>query len=223
MNLLPATAKTRGFTSRSQCLAFCGKIGASAKTGPFSSMTVFFSSRTAEACFRLGDGLLGRTLHFLMSPCAETDIKCPSTLRWSYWFAGPPSLLLIPAWAPVSIWVSEPCSCQTVFLLDSTLVLCSCCFSVWKVTSFWARLSNTQPHLQGQVQGPLRDGVFHGYYSPNSSTSTWTAEHSVWFHTFCFMPSPSLMVIFLRSGSMFFSYFISTTVKTFMLIPSAQL
>ena len=103
MNLLPTTAKTRGFTSRSQCLAFSGKTGASAKPGPFSSTTVFFSSRTADACFRPGHGLLGRALHFLMSPYAETDIKCPSSLRWSYCFAGPLSPLHIPAWAPVGI------------------------------------------------------------------------------------------------------------------------
>ena len=111
--------------SRLWCFAFSGKMGASATPGPFSSMTTFFSSWIVEAWFRRhwqwaagkGPGLPNALLHW-------DSYQVPfitGIMLLVFRTLSPP----IPAWAPVGVWVFEPCSCQRVFLLGSTLALCS--------------------------------------------------------------------------------------------------
>ena len=128
LNLWSVTATTRDFIniSRLWCFAFSEKMGASATPGPFSSVTPFFSSWIVEAWFRRhwqwaagkGCGLPNALLHW-------DGYQVPFITGIMLLVFRTLSPLSIPARAPVGVWVFEPCSCQTVFLLGSTLALCS--------------------------------------------------------------------------------------------------
>ena len=101
-------------------------MGASATPGPFSSVTPFFSSWIVEAWFRRhwqwaagkGCGLPNALLHW-------DGYQVPFITGIMLLVFRTLSPLSVPARAPVGVGVFEPCSCQTVFLLGSTLALCS--------------------------------------------------------------------------------------------------
>lgn len=173
------------------CFVFSGKMGASATPGPFSSVTTFFSSWIVKAWFRRcwqwapgkGPGLPNALLHwdgYQVPFIIEIMLLVFRTLS-------PPS---VPAWVPVGVWVFEPCSCQTVFLLGSTLALCSLllCLECHFLLGSSVQISN--PSLRPGPRPTFRWRLAR-LYDPSSSAFTQTAEHSVWFYTlFCFVSSP---------------------------------
>lgn len=200
MNLLPTTTEKEVLHKNLDVWLSLGKLGHLQHPIYIPLWQLFFSSWVAEACFRPGVGGLWEWA--LGKRPALPNIP----LRWAFnhWDCAvgfqDPLPPLLSCLAPVGTWVFDPCSCQAVFLVGSTLVLCSCCFFGMSFP-FGLACPNLNLITPGQAQGPVGCGVSHGCYGPSSSAPTRTAWRSIWFYTLFYCSV--FHGFFLLHGNMF--------------------